>query len=277
MIGIHIDSNPDKLLSETERVYKMNGRIIQMFVNTSNNNNKIISIYKKLNKLLIKKNMKCVVHISYTINCSQNWNEYSWWILQFIIEINQANIIGAFAVVIHLGKQLNLSYEEAINNMYMSLLYVHSKTKQYDIKILIETSSGQGSEICYELDKLEHFYKKFSKYDHDSVKNRFGICLDTCHIFSAGYNIKNVTNIKSFLKKFNKLIGLEHIKLIHLNDSKNDVGSHIDRHENIGQGYIGKKSLLYIFKIFNKSKVPIILETPDNNLDKLEKIEKANT
>lgn len=264
MIGTHINSELDKLLDESNRVYKSGGQIIQMFVNLDPDKTK--TIYNKLNQLLIDLGMKCIIHISYTINCSQNWDNYSWWIKQFIIEIEQANKLNALAVVVHLGKQLDLTIEEAINNMYMSLLYVHNQTKKYQsVKILIETSTGQGSEICYNMENLAHFYNKLSKHKNEEVRNRFGICLDTCHIFSAGYDISTVPKCKIYLDTFNKLIGLEHIKLIHLNDSKKEVGSHVDRHENIGKGFIGKKSLVYFCKLFHRLEVPIILEVSDSS------------
>ena len=94
----------------------------------------------------------------------------------------------------------------------------------------------------------------------------FGICVDTCHIFAAGYNIKNKYVMLQYLDKFNELIGLEEIKLIHLNDSKNETGSKIDRHENLGVGFIGLKPLLKFANFFIKQNVPVILETPHNKI-----------
>ena len=135
MIGAHIDSAPDNILDEANKINKYKGNIVQLFVQP---------ITKKMDQYLLFKHylkendMKCVVHISYTVNCSQNWDYYSWWIKQFIMEIEMASKINAFAVVVHLGKQLQLSSEESLNNMYTSLLYVHNQTKNYsDIKDVI--------------------------------------------------------------------------------------------------------------------------------------------
>lgn len=258
MIGTHIDSNPDNILIEANKIKKYNGNIIQLFVQPMP---KKMEQYLLLKHFLIENNMKCVVHISYTINCSQNWDYYSWWIKQFIMEIEMAYKIGAFAVVVHLGKQLKLTKEESLNNMYSSLLYVHNQTKNTNVKILIETSTGQGSEICYKLDELAYFYKKFSNHRNEKIKNRFGICLDTCHIFAAGNDISTIKNVDIFFAEFDKLIGINHIKLIHMNDSKSELNSNLDRHQSIGKGYIGKDSLLYIAKYFISLDVPIILET----------------
>jgi len=148
----------------------------------------------------------------------------------------------------------------------MALIHVHQQTHNLKVKILLETSTGQGSEIGYKLEDLSFIYRKLSKHKNINVRNRFGICLDTCHIFVAGYNIKNKNTRKIYFDKFNELIGFKHIKLIHLNDSKNNIGSKIDRHENIGNGYIGKIPLLTICQIFKNLHIPIILETPYRNI-----------
>lgn len=263
LIGAHINSDLEDLINETNRIKNNGGNIVQLFVNISSEKTK--EYYKHFVNLLKSNNMKCVVHASYTINCAKNWTHHSWWIKQFIMEIEYANSVGAIGIVIHMGKQLELSIEESLNNMFSSLLYVHNQTINYkNIKIFIETPTGQGSEICYTLDTMSYFYKKISQHKNEEIKNRFGICLDTCHIFVAGYDIRTKNNINKYFNKFNKLIGIEQIKLIHLNDSKKDIGSHVDRHDNIGDGFIGHKSLLQIVDLFYRLNIPMILETPIN-------------
>lgn len=250
------------IIDNINRIYNSKGNIVQMFISDISNNISNIAKYLK------SKNMLCVIHASYTINCSKAWNNYSWWIKQFINEIKVAYTLGAIGIVVHLGKKMNLTQEESLNNMYTSLLFVHKQTIKYSsVKILIETSAGQGTEICYDIDDLAHFYKKISTHRNNEISNRFGLCIDTCHIFTAGYDISNKHNIDSFFTKFNKSIGLEHVKLLHLNDSQNVVGSRLDRHANLGHGYIGKNNLLYIAKLFAKIHVPIILETPIDHQD----------
>lgn len=263
MIGAHIDNDVDNLIDSSIIVKKNGGNYVQVFVNIMN---KKQHKYENFKKFLIENKIECVVHASYTINCSQNWTNHSWWIRQFVEEIRCADKIGAIGIVVHLGKQLDLSKEEALNNMYSSLLYVHSETSSCKPLIFIETSTGQGSEICYQLEDLAHFYRKILSHKNIVIKNRIKLCVDTCHIFSAGYDIRNENTIEQYLDRFNELIGLENIKLIHLNDSKNDIGQKLDRHENLGQGYIGKKALLHFAKIFIKLHVPIILETPSEHI-----------
>lgn len=264
-IGIHIDNNIHNAINNAKIVKQNGGSIVQMFVNVMDN--KYNSHCEKFKKYCIDNNIKCVVHASYTINCANNWTQYSWWINQFVMEIEFAHNLGAFGIIVHLGKQLNLSIEEALNNMYTSLIHINNLTQKYStVKILIETSTGQGSEICYKLNDLAHLYRKFLIHKNPNIKNRFGLCIDTCHIFAAGYNITNKHTLEQFLDEFNELIGLNHVKLIHLNDSKTKLGSHIDRHENLGHGFIGLESLVNFTNFFIKQHIPIILETPSSNI-----------
>lgn len=258
-IGCHIDSSINKILESAQHAYNSGANIVQFFVNTTVQNK---SVYDELKKFLATNKIKSVVHISYTINCSRNWDEYSPWIGQFIDEIILADHMGCFACVVHLGKQMDLSIEESINNMYTSLLHVYQNTKNTKIKILLETSTGQGSEIAYKLDDLAYIYRKFSKHKNSDIVKKFGICFDTCHVFSAGYDIRNKESREIFFDNFNELIGLDHIKLVHLNDSKVSMGAKVDRHENIGKGYIGKEAIAVLIKVFEASGVPMVLETP---------------
>ena len=94
------------------------------------------------------------------------------------------------------------------------------------------------------------------------------VCLDTCHVFSAGYDLKNKNKIKLFLETFDELIGIDNLGVVHLNDSVKDVGSRLDRHATIGDGKIGLSNMKYLFKYFKKYKIPVVLETPWSNLQK---------
>lgn len=259
LIGIHIDSSQEGIKESILKAKKYGANFVQFFVNTSIKDKKF---YLEINKLLSENKMKCVVHASYTINLAQNWDSYTWSVHEFIDEIKLASIVGAEFIVVHLGKLLNLSKEEGINNTYTSLLYIHNETKESKVKILLETSTGQGTEMGYKLEDLTIIYRKLSKHRNEEIVDRFGICLDTCHVFSAGYNFNNKKAVEIFFDNFNELIGIGEIKLVHLNDSKVPCGSKVDRHENIGKGHIGKKMLDVLSNIFKKYKIPQILETP---------------
>ena len=211
--GLHIDSTPETIMSNINKYNKL--KIIQLFVSLGKTKRKyydeIIQKYK--NKILFS------VHISYIINIALDSSVHSWWIRNIVEQIKLAHEIGAFCVVIHLGKSLDLSIETAMNNMYINLLKVHNKLDKIPIKILIETSTGQGTEMCYTIEKLAKFFNKFTV--NKELSDRFGICLDTCHIFNAGYDIGTKDNVIKYMDKFEELIGVSKIKLIHLNNSKN--------------------------------------------------------
>jgi deoxyribonuclease-4 len=253
LIGIHIDSTPNSLIDQIQYYHNKNCNTLQLFVST---NKKHKEFYEPIKKLINKLNIILSVHISYTINIASDPNNYSWGIMQFIEEIKVASEIGAYAVVVHLGKQLDLTKEVALNNMLINLLKVLDATMNLDIKILIETSTGQGTEMCYDLNEFASFFKKIKN-------NRIGICLDTCHIFNAGYDIRTKKTTEKYLMNFEDKIGINNIKLIHLNDSYNDLGMNIDRHQNIGKGYIGIEGIKQIIMFFTNLNIPIVLETPD--------------
>jgi deoxyribonuclease-4 len=256
LIGIHIN---DDIFLEAIEAKNLNYNLVQLFVNSSNKK------YNEFNLLLQYNKIKCVVHAAYSINIGREWDHYSFWINQLIHEIELAHKIGSFGIVVHMGKQLNLTKEQTINNMYSCLLYVHNKTKMFSsVKIILETPAGQGTEMCYKLEDLANFYKKFSHNKIEDIRNRFRICIDTCHIFAAGYDIRTKGAISMYLDTFEEMIGLRHVALIHLNDSKNELGSKKDRHENIGKGFIGSIALKYFVDFFSNINVPIILETPAN-------------
>jgi deoxyribonuclease-4 len=257
-IGMHIDSDIDKLIDGAKYAKSLKCNLVQIFLKAYS---KKADTYNEFGKFLKDNNMRCVIHASYTINLSSNWDPSSVWITQFVTQIELAYELNALYIVVHVGKQMELTKEEAYNNMYMSLIHVHNKTKKTPVKILIETSTGQGSEICFTLVELAYFFKKLSHHRNKEIADRFGICVDSCHIFAAGYDIRDKISISRYLDTFEELIGLRHIGLIHLNDSKKELGSNVDRHESLGNGMIGEKGLKIFAKFFIKLKVPVVLET----------------
>jgi deoxyribonuclease-4 len=267
MLGVHISGDYKLLLSEVDRVKNIGCSFIQLFVDITQPEN----IYKAFSKKIKKENIKCIVHGSYTINLAQDWDEYSLHIRQFIQEIKFANLCGAIGIIIHMGKYLDKPIEHAINNMYSSLLYVNNQTKKYNnIKILLETPASQGTELFYKLEDLANFYNKFRNHRNIDIKERIKICIDTCHIFASGYDIRTKEKIDKYLKELDDKIEIKNILLIHLNDSKTELGSRVDRHANIGKGYIGEEGLKYFAKYFINKKINIVLETPfDLQIDDL--------
>jgi len=270
MYGIHINSDPNIIIDEINEIESYNHKYfkcVQLFVN---NSNKYKDVYNKFKDICKEKLINIIVHLSYTINIGQTWDEYSWWITQLILEIELSIDIGAKFVVLHLGKSLDLDINIALNNMFSCLLYISNKLKHKipeNFKILLETSSGQGSEMCINLEDLSNFINKLLNNKNNYISNLFGICIDTCHIFNAGYDLNTTTDVIKYIKEFDKLIGIKNIKLIHLNNSKTPLGSKIDRHDNLNTGQIKLEGIKEIIKFAYKLDIPIILETPDDFID----------
>lgn len=266
--GAHYDSSCNSLIESAEKIKLAGGNLIQIFltcpgtkVAKERHENELIDF----KNYLISNDMKVVVHSSYLHNIGRKWDSYSYWIINIMLEIEYCHMIGALCLVLHLGKKLELTLQETYNNMYSSLLYIHSNTKKYEeIVIALETSSGQGTEVCTTLDDLAYFYTKFAINSNPEIKHRIKICLDTCHIFQAGFNkFENKNDVKIFLKEWDKKIGVNNIKLVHLNNCMYKFNSHRDVHNNILLGYINENALKHFYKFFRKNNIPIILETPN--------------
>lgn len=266
--GLHIDSSPKNICNNIliyKELINTKNPVIQLFLNIDK---KYANTYREFASILKKNNINVIVHASYTINIAQKWDEYSWWINQLILEINLASKIGAKFIVLHLGKSLDMDLNVALNNMYTSLVYVANKLNNIDdIKILLETSSGQGSEMCLKLEDLSRFINKLLVHKNKKISEKFGICIDTCHIFSAGYDINTHNDVLKYIKHFDKYIGIKNLKVLHLNNSKTELNSNKDRHDNLSHGHIRLEGLTEFIKLCFKLDVPIILETPDDYID----------
>jgi len=266
IIGIHISDIGDVIPIIKENTIFKNINLIQLFVSAMTNY--LDPKYKTDLKFIHDHKIKLVVHGSYSINLSRRWTSTDWWVHQFIGEIRACDQINAFGIVIHTGKRMELSNSESINNMYTSLLYVHRETESLNhIRIILETASGQGSETLTKIEDFCNFMKKFYSHPDQKIRDRFGICVDTCHIFAAGHDIRSEQDMNKFFGTINDSIGIDKIKLCQINDSKKGVGSRLDRHENIGHGEIGKESILRVAKFMNGLGIPIVLETPSAFLE----------
>ncbi len=211
------------------------------------------------NKIELK---NLVVHAPYIVNLANNESEEKYrFAIEFLKEeIRRSNMLGVERLVLHPGSFVNLDLDTGINNVINALNEVI--TPNQTVKICLETMAGKGTEICY---KLEHIKRII---DGVKYKDKVIVCLDTCHLNDAGYDMKD---FDAFLDSFDKLIGINKIGCVHVNDSKNVLGAKKDRHENIGYGTIGFDNLINI--IYNKKieDVPKILETPyisDESLNK---------
>ena len=150
-----------------------------------------------------------------------------------------------------------------------SVSFKSSKTKA-DVMILLENTAGQKNSVGSDFKQLAEIFSKCKP------AKKFGICLDTCHAFVAGYDLRTKETVKKTMKEFDDAIGLENLKILHLNDSKGELNSNLDRHNHIGLGEIGNEGLSEVVKTMNKNKIPVVLETPiDDIRDDFENIRKA--
>ena len=228
-------------------------------------NEDITNYRKNLNEYDIDR-FATVAHMPYLPNLSTpDITRYEKSIKAMTREIERCDKIGIPYLVTHLGSHKGSGEEGGIQRLTTALTDV-AKTKK-DVTILLENTAGQKNSVGSDFTQLAEIFFRLEPAD------RFGICIDTCHAFAAGYDLRNEKNVKETFEKFDKEIGLKHLKILHLNDSKGELGSNLDRHDHIGLGQIGSAGLSKVIKLMNRNNIPIILETPiDERRDEFEDI-----
>ena len=192
-----------------------------------------------------------IVHAPYIINLANDGSSYDFAIKFLKEEIKRVDKLGMKYLVLHPGSHVGLGIDKGLDNIINGLNFVLSEDN--DVIVCLETMAGKGSELGTSFEQIKKII------DGVKLNNKLMVCLDTCHINDAGYDLNNFDDI---LDKFDNVIGLDKLACIHVNDSKNEKGSHKDRHENIGLGTIGFDNLINV--IYNKrlDGIPKILETP---------------
>ena len=203
-----------------------------------------------------------VVHAPYIVNLA-NIDNFDFSVSFLINEVERCSTLGIKYLVLHPGSAVNCSREEAIINISDGLNLILDN--DYDVTILLETMAGKGNEVGKSFEELKAII------DRDKYQDKIGVCIDTCHLNDAGYDM---SDFDSILDLFDNIIGINKIGCIHVNDSKNVMASHKDRHENIGFGTIGFDNLINIIYNERLNGIPRILETPyvtkdDNSKDKV--------
>lgn len=195
---------------------------------------------------------KVIVHAPYIINLANNKDDdkYDFSIRFLKEEVKRCEQLGMKYLVLHPGSHVGLGIEEGIKNIVFGL---NTILKDTTVTILLETMAGKGTEVGSNFEEIKKII--------DGVENKenIGVCLDTCHLSDSGYDISDFDKL---LDEFDKVIGLSYVKCIHINDSKNPMSSHKDRHENIGFGFLGFDNLIHIIYHPKLENVPKILETP---------------
>jgi len=200
------------------------------------------------------------IHISYLINlASPNPKLYEVSIEAYIEDILEAHTLRADYIVTHMGSHKDTSEEAGLKRFTSALNIILERTKNTNVGILLENTAGSGSWLGY---KFSHQRTIIQGLNH---RERIGLCLDTAHAYLAGYDIAGEDGLNELLGEIDKLVGINLIKVIHLNDAKDKLGSKRDRHEHIGKGKIGLEGIKRIINHPKLKDIPFILETPKKN------------
>ncbi len=258
IIGSHVSFNKDEQLVASVKEALSYGTNTFMFYTGApqNTNRASINDFKTLEayKLMKENNIKLenlVVHAPYIINLA-NMDKQEFSVNFLIQELERCSELGILYLVLHPGSHVGLGIEEGIRNVSRGLNKV-LMSYTGNTMILLETMAGKGTELGSNFLELKEII------DNVTYSNRIGICIDTCHLNDSGYDLSDFNKV---LEEFDKTIGIDKIKCVHVNDSKNPLGSHKDRHENIGLGTIGFDNLLKVIYHEKLESVPKILETP---------------
>jgi deoxyribonuclease-4 len=194
-------------------------------------------------------------------------------------ELIRSAMIDAANCILHPGAHMGAGIEAGILKIADTINDIFEHTRGNPTCLLLETTAGQGSSIGHTFEQLARIIDKI-RYPH-----RIGICLDTCHIFAAGYDIRTEAAYRRTLDRFHSLLGLDSLKVIHVNDAKKDLNSRVDRHEHIGRGFIGPNAFRFLMNDERLLHIPKILETPkgtaskdwdQRNLDTLRQFSRAD-
>ena len=225
---------------------------------------------EKLKESKIERMAICA-HMPYLPNLSSPEDDgYQKSIKSMIKEIERCDKLGVPYLVTHLGSHKGSGEENGIKRLTDALNKV-AETKA-DVIILLENTAGQKNSVGSDFKQLAEIFSKCKP------AKKFGICLDTCHAFVAGYDLRTKNSVKKTMKEFDDTVGIKHLKILHLNDSKGELNSNRDRHDHIGLGEIGNEGLGEMIKIMNKHKIPIVLETPiDDRQDDFGNLKQAKS
>ena len=201
-----------------------------------------------------------VGHTSYLLNMASPKDDL-WQRSRdtLIVELERCEALGVGWLVLHPGSHVGSGEEAGLARVAQGLGEVHAATPGFRAQILLETTAGQGTNLGYSFEHLAWMI------EHTPEGERLGVCLDTCHVFAAGYELRTPEGYEATMEAFDQTVGLERLKALHLNDSKGDLGSRKDRHEHIGQGHIGLEGFRNVLNDPRLTGLPGLLETPKSD------------
>ena len=259
ILGSHVNFGAEQLLGAAKQAVSYGATTFMFYTGAPQN-----TIRKSIDENLVLEAKKfmhennidinnVICHAPYIINLANREKEEAWnFSISFLKqEINRITQMGVGYIVVHPGNSLKIERNVALTNIADAInLIIDDNTKPM---ILLETMAGKGTECGINMNEIKFIL------DRIIIKDKVGVCLDTCHLNDSGVDISKFTE---YLDSFDKVIGIDKIKCIHVNDSKNALGAKKDRHENIGLGTIGFDNLLNVIYSKQLKNVPKILETP---------------
>ena len=239
---------------------------VQIFSGNSNRwSNKPIEAdaARKFQEALEKtRQFDALIHDSYLINLASPDEELlEKSIARFTEELERAQTLGISRVVMHPGAAKDDARERAIERVARSFDRIFASLPDNDVKVLIETTAGQGSYLGGSFEEIAAIIALCD------AKERLGVCLDTCHVFAAGYDLRDRASYDATFARFDEALGLERLEALHLNDSLKPLGSRVDRHEHIGRGALGLEAFAMIVNDERLADKPMYLETPKKETD----------
>ncbi len=200
---------------------------------------------------------RVVAHDSYLINLgSPDPALFRRSIEALIIELRRAEMLGISSLIMHPGAHMKQGEEAGLRRVAEAINIIQNHLPAGAANICLETTAGQGTNLGY---RFEHMARLFELVEHDA---RLGVCMDTCHIFAAGYDIRTPAGWKATMQEFERVIGFSRLRAVHVNDSKAGFESRVDRHEHIGKGHIGLEAFRCLMNDHRFDGVPLVLETP---------------
>ena len=257
IIGSHVHFKNKQILDSVKEAISYNADTFMFYTGAPQNTFRSaikLEYLVEAKELMIKNNIdinNVICHAPYIINLANNLDEHKYEFSKEFLrkELDRCEELEVKYLVLHPGSSVKVDRRIAIDNIVKA---INDITKEDDkCIILLETMAGKGTEIGCNLDEIAYIVK--------NVKNKIGVCLDTCHLNDSGVNINN---FDEYLDEFDRQIGINKIKCVHVNDSKNEINTHKDRHENIGFGTIGFDALMKVINNPRLKDVPKILETP---------------
>lgn len=260
-IGSHVSMKaPNFYVGSVLETIENNASTLMLYTGAPQNSYRVPLEQLKINEALELASLhgldvdKFVAHAPYLINLSNPLDSEKVEISKNLlrIELSRVEAMKIKVLVLHPGSFVKGSLDDGINTLISALNDVLDNG-DYKVKIALETMAGKGSEVG------RNFYEIKRIIDGVNKKHLIGVCLDTCHLNDSGFDVSNPEEI---LANFDEIIGLNYLLCVHLNDSKNEIGSHKDRHENIGYGTIGFETLHRWFNCSLLENIPLLLETP---------------